>query len=163
MSQAAGKGRWKPARWRHPIGRWTKRVSDRLAKDQSPEWRLKMLENALAMTIRRNGPDSGPAARGRGLVAEQLEQMGRLTEARLLREEALAAHRRNVGDDDEQTLIAEAELALNMAKSGLREEAKVLYGHVYEVRLRILGPEHELTQRTERRLASWDSEDESKD
>ncbi len=91
-----------------------------------------MREEALAMAIRRSGADSGPAARGRGEVANQLETMGRFTEALLLREETFAAYRRNVGDDDEQTLIAEALLALNMSKAGLLEEAKGHFRHVYE-------------------------------
>jgi hypothetical protein len=120
-----------------------------------------MREEALAIAIRRSGPDSGPAARGRGEVATQLEKMGRFTEARLLREETYAAYRRNAGDDDEQTLIAETLLGLNMREAGLREEARGHFRHVYEIRLRTLGPEHELTQWTERWLASTERGDDS--
>lgn len=120
-----------------------------------------MVEEALAIAIRRYGPDSGPAARGRGAVASQLERMGRFTEARLLREEAFAAYRRNLGDDDEETLSAEASLAVNMSKSGLRDEARPHLKHAYEVRLRTLGPEHELTEWTGRWLSSLNYEDDS--
>ena len=94
-------------------------------------------------------------------MATQLESMDRFVEARLLREETFAAHRRSLGDDDEQTLVAEARLAVNMMKSGLREEAKEHFSHVYEVRLRALGPEHELTRWTGRWLASTDTEGDS--
>jgi hypothetical protein len=158
MNDATGKGRWKPPRWRHPIGRWAERNAERLAQNESPEWRLRVVENALARAIRRFGPASGPAARGRAEVAKQLEIMGRLSEARLLRQEALAAHRLNLGADDEQTLVTEALLALNMRRSGLLEEAKAHLTHVYDVRLRTLGPEHELTQWTGRSLASVDGQ-----
>lgn len=140
------------------MGKATRKIALRLAKNQSPEWHLKMYEGALAAAIAKFGPDSGPAARGRGEVALQLESMDRFNEARLLREEIFDAHRRNLGDDDEETLVAEAWLALNMMKFGLRVEANEHFRHVYEVRLRTLGPEHELTQWTGRWLASTDSD-----
>jgi hypothetical protein len=137
------------------------KVVERVSKNRGPEFRLDYLEDSLATVVRKFGPDSGPAARGRAAVANQLESMSRFTEARLLREEALAAHRRNVGDDDDQTLVAEAWLAANMMKSGLREDAKAHFRHVYEVRLRTLGPEHEGTKRIGRWLASLEGEGQS--
>lgn len=161
MSRAAAGGWWKPPRWMHPFGVLLRKVAERVSENRGPEFRLDYMEDSLATVIRKFGPDSGPAARGRASVANQLESMGRLAEARLLREEALAAHRRNVGDDDEQTLVAEGWLAVNLVKSGLREEAKAHFSHVYEVRLRTLGLEHELTQWIGRWLASTDTEGDS--
>jgi hypothetical protein len=158
MNDVAGKGRWKPPGWRRLIGRSAQKGADRLTKNQSPEWRLRTLENGLARVIKKFGPDSGPAARGREAIAQQLEIMGRFAEARYLWQEALVAHRRHVGDDDERTLLTEELLAANIRRSGLREEARAHFLHVYEVRLRTLGPEDELTQRTERWLASIDDE-----
>ena len=88
-------------------------------------------------------------------MAAQLESMGRPAEARLLLEESFAAHQRNLGNDDEQTLVAEAYLAVSLAKSELREEARVYFEHAYKVRVvQTLGREHQLTLWTARWLAS---------
>jgi hypothetical protein len=141
-----------------PFGALAKRAFDRYYKNRDPEVRLAGLEDALSTVIRRSGADSGPAARGRVAVADQLEGMGRYTEARLLREAAFTAHRRNLGDDDEQTVIAEASLALNLAESDLPEEAKAHFMHVHEVRLRTLGPQNDRTKWCERWIAYLDRE-----
>ena len=61
--------------------------------------------------------------------------MGRPAEARLLLEESFAAHQRNLGNDDEQTLVAEAYLAVGVWRSRLCVEARVYFEHAYKVRV----------------------------
>ena len=82
--------------------------------------------------------------------------MGRVVEARVLWEEAVAAYRRNRGVDDKFTLEYEVWLAANLMKSGLFGEARPLVAHVCEIRLRTLGPENEDTKTAEQRLAVID-------
>ena len=129
-------------------------------RNEDPEERLNRLEALLARQIRIFGPDGGPAANARELVATQLEKMDRFTEARLLREEVVAAFRRNRGEEDEYTLLAEEWLGTNLAKSGKPREARLLYGHVYEIRLRTAGPEDKGTLRTQQILRGLDPGDE---
>jgi hypothetical protein len=78
--------------------------------------------------------------------------MRRFPEARLLRTEVLAAHRRHWGEEDPETLVAEEWLALNLANSGLTEDARPLLMRIYQVRLRTLGLEHKDTKQTKRFL-----------
>lgn len=72
----------------------------------------------------------GPTANARELLAKRLEKADRWPEARVLREEVLAARRRNLGADDEGTLSAERWLARSLAHDRIDEEAVALADHV---------------------------------
>jgi hypothetical protein len=108
--------------------------------NKDPEKSLAEAEDVLAMIIRLHGADSEQAAVGRSEVARRLESMARFAEARLLREEILDAHRRNLGDDHVETLDAEGILALNLVHAGLRPEAMPIFKHIRDVRLATFGP-----------------------
>jgi len=120
----------------------------------TPEETLAFLEERLTGAIRTGGVDIGPAAKGRELVADQLEKMDRFTEARVFREATLDSSRRNRGVDDWMTLRAEIFLASNLGASGMATEAVELLQHVYSVRERTLGPEHDETKKAQRWL-TW--------
>jgi hypothetical protein len=153
-----GRGWWVNPKALGTVAEWAGKAADRLSKRESPEQRLKRMESALAMQIRIFGPDGGPTARARAAVAEQLEGMGRLTEAQLLRQAVLNANRRHLGDEHPHTLIAEGWLAINLRDQGLGEAARPLFKHVYEVRRRTLGPGDQQTVQAERYLASVDDD-----
>jgi hypothetical protein len=130
-------------------------VSAAHGEDFSPQDKLDVVESALAATIRTHGLDGGPTAIGRARVAEQLEEMGRHDEGRLLREEVLAARKRDQGGEHLDTLSAELALAVNLKNSGEVEgEALTLCTHVYELRCTLLGPDDEEPIRARRLLAS---------
>jgi len=103
MSRPDGRGWWKAPKW---VGRLTGRPIDWLAiklqgkleelEQQEPDpdqAALERTEAFLARAIRLFGPDGGPTAGAKADVASQLEKMGRLTEAQLLREAVLEANR----------------------------------------------------------------------
>ena len=111
--------------------------------------------------VRMFGVDGGPTANGRAEVARQLESMGRWVEARVFWEQVVAAYRRNRGADDLMTVQSEEFLALNLAKSGLHQDAINLMDHVVAVYRQALGPDHEETTRAIRfreRIKALDSE-----
>jgi hypothetical protein len=122
------------------VGKRTKKLAQRLMDNKDPEKSLVEAEDVLAMIIRLRGSDSEQAGVGRAEVAQRLESLSRFDEARLLREEILAADRRNLGDDHANTLSAEASLALNLVHAGLRPEAMPIFKHIRDVRLATLGP-----------------------
>jgi hypothetical protein len=136
--------------------RWAEKAIERLDANEDPEHVLERRQKVLDRQIRVHGVDGGPTANARGDVAKQLEEMGRLVEARVLREGAVAAYRRNRGADDLFTVDSEEWLAANLMKSGLSGEARPLVVHICEVRLRALGPADEKTERACRRLAVID-------
>jgi len=111
--------------------------------------------------IRQFGPDGGPTANARADVAKQLEKMGRFAEARLLREEVVAANRRHRGDEHQLTLEAEEWLIVNLRDSGLLKEARSLCSQNREARLRKLGPDNEATVRVSRLLETIDKRSET--
>lgn len=137
-----------------PVQSLVSKVSAWLGTKRDDEWWLKLHEDRLAKLIRRHGVDSGLAATARKDIATRLEHLGRVDEARLLREEVVAAFRRNRGNDDPYTLVEEEWLAHNLAMSGLAEQARVVALHIYEVRQRDLGPVHKDTIRAEALLSS---------
>jgi hypothetical protein len=138
---------------------WAEKALERIEAKEEPEHVLERRQKVLDRQIKVHGIDGGPTANARGDVARQLEKMGRLVEARVLWEEAVAAYRRNRGADDEYTVQYEERLATNLAKSGLSGEARLLVAHVCDVRLRTLGSENEETKRALRQLAAIDADD----
>jgi hypothetical protein len=138
------------------MGDWARSLGERLIKNDPPEHKLELAENLLAQEIRLVGPDGGPTSRARADVAKQLERMGRLTEARLLRQEVLDANRHHLGDEHPYTLGAEMWLGANLRDSQLLEEARPLFAHVCHVRRHTLGPNDERTLEAESYLASLD-------
>lgn len=70
-------------------------------------------------------------------LAKALDSAGRQTEARVLREQVVAACRRNRGDEDEQTLDAELWLAVSLAREGMYKGALSLATHAADGRRRI--------------------------
>jgi eukaryotic-like serine/threonine-protein kinase len=153
MVESDGRGWHTSPRWVDSLFSKAKTWAFRTA-DYTPEEALEAAEKGLALQIRLYGPDGGPTAASRGDVARQLERMGRLTEARLLREESLAAYQRRLGVEHRYTLDAELWLGMNLKAAGLPEEARSHFVHVCEVRRRILGPDDEQTHLAERFLAS---------
>lgn len=129
----------------------------RYRSDDDELW-LKLHEDRLVTLIRRHGSDSGPANTARADIATRLEQLGRLDEARLLRQEVVEAHRRNRGDDDFHTLIQEEWLVRDLRALGEREQARALAVHIHEVRNRDQGASHKDTLRAEALLRSIDEE-----
>jgi hypothetical protein len=125
-------------------------------KADDDEWWLKLHEDRLVTLIRRHGSDSGPATTARADIATRLEQLGRFDEARLLREEVVAAHRRNRGEDDLHTLIQEEWLVRDLWALGEREQARDLAVHIHQVRSRDQGVAHKDTLRAEALLRSID-------
>jgi hypothetical protein len=144
---------WRYApRWLWPASAWVRRTAQALGKNKDDEWWLKFHEDRLVGLIRRFGADSLQAASARADIATKLEGLGRLEEGRLLREEVVAAHRRNMGEEHPQTLVAEAWLVQNLMSSELSEQARPIALHVYDTRRRIQGHDHEDTLRAKRFL-----------
>ena len=106
---------------------------------QTPEEVVQSSEWAVAFNIRHFGEDSGPACRAREDLAKGLDSVGRHTEARVLREQVVAACRRNRGPEDEQTLDAELWLVVSLAREGIYEEALPLAIHLRDGRRHIKG------------------------
>ena len=129
--------------------------ADRKA-DLPPQEALEFAERNLDRQIRIYGPDGGPTAVGRWNVATKLEALGRYEEARLLRREVIAAYGRHVGAEHPHTLSAELALGINLAKSGLCDDARTLFEHVLEHGRRVLPPDDETTKTASRWLASLD-------
>jgi len=125
--------------------RWAERALEKINANQDPESLLVQYEKNLDRQIKIHGVDSGPAANARNRLAGQLEKMDRWDEARLFREQAFDAYRRNRGLDDRYTLEAEEWLAVTLARCGLREHATSHIEHVIEERTRTLGPDDEVT------------------
>ena len=153
MVEGDGRGWHTSPRWVDSLFSKAKKWAFRTA-NYTPEEALEAAESGLTLQIRLYGPDGGPTAASRGDVARQLEQLGRLTEARLLREESFAAYQRRLGDEHRYTLDSELWLGMNLKPSGLPHDARSHFAHVCEVRRRILGPDDQQTQLAERFLAS---------
>ena len=122
----------------------------------SPAEALALAEKTLARVIRIYGPDGGPTAVNRAHVARRLEALGRYDEARLLRQDVVAAYQRHFGIDNQHTLSAELALGINLAKSGMTDDARTMFTRVCEGRSRVLGPNDEATKSANRWLASLD-------
>jgi hypothetical protein len=151
--------------WSRKESKWLGRTADLLKSladrvyvwgNLTPEMRLESLERALTVAIRRFGPDSRQASSGRGEVADQLEAMGRLTEAQLLWQQVLESFRSHRGPEHPSALIAEIRLGQSLKGQGFNGEAKSLFEHAYQVRVRTLGPDDERTLRAGSLLASVD-------
>jgi hypothetical protein len=126
------------------------RFSDRLqSKRLDPEDRLQVAEAALASVVRRRGGDSPLAAQARAEVARRLEDLGRLTEARLLRENAVATYSHVFGSDHPSTLTHKLMLVRNQHGARSFEEARLMAVDVHNVSLQVLGGDHETTKRAE--------------
>jgi hypothetical protein len=106
---------------------------------------LRRSESRLSFQIRIFGPDGGPTSKARSAVARNLEKLGRHSEALLLREEVFAANRRHLGIEHPFTLQAEGSLALTQRAIGNVDEARRLFAHTYEIRMRTQGPDNEKT------------------
>jgi hypothetical protein len=156
MARPDGRGWSNPPKLLKKLGERAHNLAERMNKNDPPEELLHRMEVLLARQIRLFGLDGGPTANARGAVAKQLERLGRLPEARLLREEILAAQRHHRGAEDPQTLNAELWLAINLRNQGLPEDARPFFVHVCEARRRVLGPDDEETVLADKYLASLD-------
>jgi hypothetical protein len=105
-----------------------------LAKKRSSQHRLQFKTKLVERALRANGSDHPRTSFRKKGVADTLEEMGRLDEARSMRREHLDACRRNVGPDHHWTLTAELRLAENLAWSGDPAGARDLARHVLAVR-----------------------------
>ena len=90
---------------------------------------IDMAEGRVQTQTRGFGVDGSPTANAREDLAAALEKGERWTEARVLREEVLAARRRNIGEDAVLTLAAEGRLALNLSHGEQWAEALPLAIH----------------------------------
>jgi hypothetical protein len=145
-----------PAWLGKPLANLRDWLDQKASASASPEQALEMAEKHLHRQIRIYGPDGGPTAVGRANVAARLEALGRLDEARLLRQEVFDGYARHLGGDHPYTLSAELALAINLTKSGRPDEARIILVHVYDERKRILGPDDDATQTVSRWLATLD-------
>ena len=139
--------------------RLARKAVDRLDAGSDPEDILERRRRLLDRQIKVFGIDGGPTANSRADVAEQLEKMDRLPEARVLREEVVVAYRRNRGADDLFTVDSEEWLAANLMRSGMTADARPLLDHIVDIRLRTLGAQHEATRRAQRRLSATTPEE----
>jgi hypothetical protein len=130
-----------------------------MAKGEHADGYLEDLKRNLDSEIARSGQDSDCANLARYLVAVQLEQMTRRPEAQLLWETQLENARRQLGANDAGTLRMEEYSACNLYGMGNRTEAKVLFTHIFNVRQRELGSDHEETQWASRWIASIDEDE----
>jgi hypothetical protein len=149
-----GWGWWSGTKWLRALGTRIRQVAYKVLAHRDPADNLMIAEDVLAKQLRRFGPDGGPTANARAEVAKRLEILGRFVEARVLREEVVAANRRHRGNDDLYTLAAEEWLAFDLVQCGMRDEASELYSHVYEVRLRDIGPDDARTAHARANLAA---------
>ena len=149
-----GWGWWGGTKWLRASGVRIRHVAYKLLALRDPAENLKVAEDVLARQIRLFGPDGGPTANARAEVAKRLEILERFVEARVLREEVVAAFRRHRGNDDLYTLVAEEWLAFDLVQCGMRDEASDLYSHVFQVRLRDLGPDDAKTVHARANLAA---------
>jgi hypothetical protein len=164
MTERGKRGGWTRIWWTPPRSLRPTRLYEwiiaKTSANLDQETMLSLTEDALATQIRMFGADSAPTANGRSAVARQLEKMGRLTEARVLREEVFAAYVRNRGPEDWDTVDAEEALAQNLIRSAMPTDARPLAEHVHNARVRDLGPDHELTRRAESWIQRIDRADE---
>jgi hypothetical protein len=147
VADSKGWGWWTLPSWTDPIGERLDHLRDRLEKDQDPEARLRWTESWLARLLRLFGPNGAPTTRARADAAKYLEAMDRFEEARPLREQVADAYRRNLGDEQPDTLISEEWFAINLSRCGMLMESRALLSHVLEVRLRTLGDADDQTIR----------------
>jgi hypothetical protein len=154
--EADGRGWFTVPAWFRKIGDWGYGFFERATKHKDPEVNLERAENNLATTIRQFGPDGGPTANARALVADRLEEMDRYTEALLLRQDVLDAQRRRRGDLDPVTLRAELYLGFNLGHTGFYDEAKPLFRHVLEKGPVVLGADHSEVRAARRWLDALD-------
>ena len=158
-----GSGWWDRPRWLGATGSWAVWLGRHLTRDKDSDWVVKRYEENVATQIRRFGPDGGPTANARSLLAMELESGGRIAEAQLLRREVLNAYRRNRDAEDRDVLGAEEGLAVNLAESGMFTEARPLFEHVRDVRGRILGSDDSDTLRPARWLSAMDQAEQNQD
>jgi hypothetical protein len=131
---------------------------ERDQQDPDPAQRaLERTEARLARMIRWFGPDGGPTAAARAVVATQLEKMDRLVEARLLRETVLEAHRHHFGPEHLDTLTAEWWLAANLYRQQMVIEARALVVHARDGLRLQLGPDDGRTIEIEELLFKLDA------
>jgi len=105
------------------VERFVRGLAARLEAQFTPDERVEMAERNIQTHSRFAGSDGGPAVNAREDLARSLEHADRWTEARVLREEVLAARRRNLGEENVQTLTAEVRLAVNLSHDGLNADA----------------------------------------
>jgi hypothetical protein len=149
---------WRYApKWLRGIGNRVVRTAETHLLPDDGEARLELLEESLGDQIRIFGPDGGPTADARARVAKQLEAMGQMAEARLLRVEVLTTYRKHMGEDHPTTLIMEAWLVNNLYLSGMTESARMGAKRLYEARLRVSGPDDENTLWVKRMLVALGS------
>jgi hypothetical protein len=158
VAEGRGSGWWLRPKWLRGIGgRLGDAIEARLPED--PNARLELLETSLSDQIKIYGPDGGPTAKVRSLIAKQLEAMGRYAEARLLWVEVLTASRKHLGDDAPDTLDAETWLVRNLVISGMSDAARSGAQHLYAARLKVNGPDDKTTLWVERLLVNLPQKD----
>lgn len=89
-----------------------------------PESDLKALQWALRRGLRKGGPDSSFAVAAMQRVADALKQQRRYAEEILLRQQILAALRKNLGEDDDLVLHAELSLGICLCRLQRFDEAQ---------------------------------------
>ena len=133
-------------RFRTWLGNRFLKISTRAAKGSNPEEWLEGLKEASDRIIAESGPASQNAMVARYVVATQLEEMGRNSEAQALWDAEVRLLRERVGPDDLLTVKAEEYLAMNLLNSGETNRARDMFMHIHDVRLELLGPSDEATQ-----------------
>ncbi len=100
--------------------------------------------------------DSGQAvlveAAVRRMIGELYSDLGETTKARRHLEQSLSVQRRELGEEDPQTLAAMHSLGVCLYRLDQDDEAAILLGRALELRRRVLGNEHDDTLLTMRSL-----------
>jgi tetratricopeptide (TPR) repeat protein len=131
------KSGWGPKPGEQSVGAFAVRVWRRVPV--KPERQLELVQKKLDKGLKKGRPDSPVVANLTRMAAELLHGLKRFADEIPLREEYLAACRRNMGTDDLATAVAETKLADCLFKLDRFEEADELLAHVIDVRTKIGG------------------------
>jgi tetratricopeptide (TPR) repeat protein len=111
-----------------------------------------LLERVDARLEKGSGQPVLVEAAVRRMIGELYSDLGETTKARRYLEQSLSVQRREVGEEDPQTLAAMHSLGVCLFILDQDDEAAILLGRALELRRRVLGNEHDDTLLTMRSL-----------
>jgi hypothetical protein len=126
----AGARSWRKPRWYKRFDKINRKIEQRLTKNMPAEVRLQLKEEELQRFIKRHGSESPRTINVKASLAERLEAVGRIDDARVLWREGVGVARDQLGEDNWYTWSWQISLARNLILSREFNEARDLALHV---------------------------------